>query len=468
MEREEPRGIQANTGLYFIGNKCPEGIQRTSIGDLLNYFRDKVICQVDTETTGYFDHRNRILTLQIGTTERQFVIELQSLSEKEKKEISDKILNNPKIIKILHNAKFDIKFIWFEGMEICSVYDTMLAECILNAGRETEEGFYSLGSLAKRYCNAILNKEVRGQIHREGLSRRVVEYAGNDVKYLELIREQQLQKCIELKLASENCQDIYTVVGLENNAVVVFASIEYNGMLLDTRKWEEVREITRIEQDKILRELDNLVFEDNRLREFWTIYQDLFTEAEKRVTINWSSPDQKLKLLNKIGKFESTKQQELEKKKRDYPIVDKLIKFNKIQKLISSFADPLPKFINKQTNRIHTEFWQILSTGRVSSSEPNLQQIPARTELGGKMRECFVAPEGYKIVGGDFSGCELRIIAEYSEDPVWLDAFKSGEDLHSKLCSLTFGIPISEVKNPSHFKPDLKYRDIQKTINFGL
>jgi DNA polymerase-1 len=84
------------------------------------------------------------------------------------------------------------------------------------------------------------------------------------------------------------------------------------------------------------------------------------------------------------------------------------------------------------------------------------------------MRECFVPEKRYKIVGGDYSGCELRIIAEFSKDPVWVNAFKEGKDLHSELCAMTFNIDINDVKTPTPFKPDIKYRDVQKTLNFGL
>jgi DNA polymerase-1 len=117
---------------------------------------------------------------------------------------------------------------------------------------------------------------------------------------------------------------------------------------------------------------------------------------------------------------------------------------------------------------VHYNVWQILSTGRISVSEPNLNQIPSKGDLGKQIRNCFVAKEGYKIVGGDFSGMELRIIAEFSKDPLWINAFNDGQDLHSVLCAATFDIPITDVKQETPFKKGVSYRDIQKTINFGL
>lgn len=458
--------------VYFVSNQkliwIHEGIQSCSLQDVLDYFWDKDEVQVDTETEGFFDHSNKIICLQLGDENAQFVIDFRYISETEKNLISDRILNDPNKLKILHNAKFDIAFIWFHGMKICSIYDTMLAEIILNAGRDKPDGYYTLGQTCKRYCDVELDKSIRGIIHREGLSTRVINYAAEDVEHLSKIKNAQLPQLIELGLAKEDTQDIYTVLGLENNAVLAFAEIEYNGLKLDRAKWKEVKRLVNEEEQQVLKALDKEVIGNPKLTRFWTNYQDLFTSSEPRVTVNWSSPAQKLKVLNSVGSFETTAMRELEKQKRDYPLVDLLIKYNKINKLKTAFADKLESFINPVTGNIHTNFWQILDTGRVSCNQPNLQQVPARTYLGSKMRECFIVEEGYKMVGGDYAGAELRIIAELSEDPVWLDAFLSNKDLHSELCVLTFGIPIEDVKKPSSFKPDLKYRDIQKTISFGL
>jgi len=98
----------------------------------------------------------------------------------------------------------------------------------------------------------------------------------------------------------------------------------------------------------------------------------------------------------------------------------------------------------------------------------NINQIPSHGELATKIRASFEAPEGYKIVGGDYSGMELRIIAEFSKDPTWISVFNRGGDLHSELCAMTFGIPIEDVKKPFPPKPEFKYRDVQKTVDFGL
>jgi DNA polymerase-1 len=443
-----------------------------SLEPLFKWAEAKEEVQVDTETNGFFDHNNVILTLQIGDADTQFVIDFQCLTTDQIQEISDRIMNNSKILKILHNAKFDIKFLWRHGMDICNVYDTMLAEIILNAGRDMPKGYYSLYSCGRRYCNIEMDKSIRGEINRIGLTTQVIQYAADDVKYLSRIKKAQLQQLVDLKLANPlDISDRHTVLGLENRAVIVFASIEYNGIKLDLDKWEviEAEILDLVKKDKDA--MDKMVLDDIRFKAWHHHHIDLFSQdnPEMRCILNWNSPKQKLEMLKILDKgFTSTDQRTLDKYKHKYPLVSRMIQYSKHNKLYSAFAKALRGHINPHTGRIHPNFWQILATGRVSCREPNLQQIPSRTEIGGKMRTAFVAEPGKKMVGGDYSGCELRVIAFLSKDPVWLKVFQEDGDLHSELCVMTFGIPLDKVKTPSHFKPDLKYRDIQKTIDFGL
>jgi DNA polymerase-1 len=154
-------------------------------------------------------------------------------------------------------------------------------------------------------------------------------------------------------------------------------------------------------------------------------------------------------------------------KYRNMPIIAAMLEYSKQKKLSDSFGYDFLKYINPQTHRVHQDIWQILDTGRMSSSEPNMTQIPSKGVLAKKIRAAFIAEEGHKFVGADFSACELRIIAAGSLDPVWLDAFHNGEDLHGKLACLTFGIPPEDILKPTPFKSDMTYRDVQKTINFG-
>ncbi len=456
--------------IYLVTNQTKiESIYTLStIDECIEYFSDKNLIQIDTETTGAFDHNNVILTLQLGNSDNQWVIDFNGLSTIDKKRLNEELLLSDKL-KILQNAKFDIKFLWRHGLDICNVYDTMLAEVLLNAGKETPKGFYSLYSMGKRYCNIELDKQVRGEIKSQGLTDRVIRYAAEDVKYLESIREQQMKQLIELDMANSNCQDIDTVLGLENNAVFAFAAMEYEGIKLDIDKWKYIEAELKNKVHDIKKELNDMVCTIPELSKYCINYVDLFTPPTLTTGIKWSSPQQKLKVLNYLDpNITDTSDRVLQKIKRKYPIAGKMIEFSKTNKLYTSFGKKMVGHINKYTGRIHTEFWQILDTGRVSSARPNMQQIPSRSKLGKEMRACFIADKGYKMVGGDYSGCELRIIAEFSQDPVWVNSFLEGKDLHSELCALTFNIDIKDVKTPTPFKPDIDYRDVQKTINFGL
>lgn len=399
--------------IYYITNQTQIDslFEKCSVDFMLNYFKDHKDIQVDSETTGHFDFKNIILLLQLGDFDNQFVLNFNELSQADRGKINTHIFCNKSICKLFQNAKFDIKFLWKHGFDIVNVYDTMLAEILLNAGKELPDGFYSLYSLGKRYCGIELDKEVRGKINSHGISSRVVEYAANDVKYLEKIKSVQVAEMQKYGLCNTDPQDIYTVCGLEMNSVLAFAALEYNGIKLDLNKWKEIQVTVKEELDKISKEIDDIVWKEPKLKKYQTVYQDLFTEAFNTTRVNWSSPTQKLAVLKALfPQIENTSEREMTRYKGKHPLIGKLLEYNKMNKLSSAFAEKMPEHVNTVTGRVHTEFWQILDTGRVSSNKPNMQQIPSRTELGGKMRSAFVADDGYKMVGGDYSGKLIKLV----------------------------------------------------------
>jgi len=413
--------------------------------------------EVDTETTGFNPHKDILLTQQFGIKNKQFVIDNKTIDRKYFKEI----LQDKNKLFLFQNAKFDLKFFYKLGINIHNIYDTFLAECILTTG--LEERSLGLDSLALKYCNVKLDKNIRSKIHIEGLTTRVVKYCADDVSYLYKIMAKQLIKLQELELLN--------VLDLENEVVKVFARMEYNGICLNASKWSDIA-VKTTELSLNSRDLlDNIVINEPKLDSYKPKYiqGNLFGFEERELNINWSSSKQKLEIIKTLGfETDTTGERFLQKNKNKHPLIKQLIDYNKFEKLSTSFGKDFLNFIDKNTNKIHYNVWQILSTGRISVSDPNLNQIPSKGELGKEIRSCFIPQEGYKIVGGDFSGMELRIIAEFSQDPLWVNSFINGEDLHSVLCAATFDIPITNVKNPFPGKPDITYRDIQKTINFGL
>jgi DNA polymerase I len=460
--------------IYFISpqSSMDGEIEKCSFQEALSSLSRLPILGFDTETTGKFDHANRILLLQLGNKENQYVFDFQSLDQRQRDMLETEIFDNPDKLKLAHNAVFDIRFLWRHGIKCRRFYDTLIAEKLLNAGISQEKGFYSLYSVALKYTGVQLNKEVRGEIHKTStFTPRVIAYAAEDVAYLEDIRKLQMAKLMNYNMAKEDCQDELTVCGLEMRNLLVFASYSYNGALIDLRKLKEADNEVLQELNEVDKAITEYVHRDDRLKKFRVSYQDLFTALEPRISLNLNSPSQKLSALRSIfPDILDTSERTLSRLKNKPDggeFIKLLLEHNRLNKIRTAFTDKLPSYINPNTGRIHPEYNQVLDTGRVSSSNPNIQQIPSRSKIGSAIRKCFIPSKGHKMVGGDFSGAELRIIAEFSKDPVWVEAFLNGEDLHSKLCSMTFRIPISQVKEPADFKPTASWRDVQKTLNFG-
>ena len=414
------------------------------------------IIELDTETTGFDPHTCQLLTQQFGIGNDQFVIDNKTIDP-----MYFKPLLESNRLFILQNAKFDLRFFLKLGINIKNVYDTFLVECILTTGLEDRK--LGLNAIAMKYCGAVLNKSIRGGIHREGLTTRVVKYCADDVTYLKQIMDKQMEQVKKYNL--EN------VVILENQVTRVFARMEYTGISINKIKWLEIAEVTEKGTLEIEGKLDAILKAEPKLSKYIPKYvqTSLFEYETRELGINWGSPLQKLNILKDLGfQTDSTGDRFLQINKDKHPLVKELINYNKYSKLASAFGKEFLKFVNRKTGRIHYNIWPILSTGRISVSEPNLNQIPSKGELGKQIRNCFIPQQGYKIVGGDYSGMELRIIAEFSQDPLWVNAFNDGQDLHSVLCAATFDIPITDVKQETSFKKGVSYRDIQKTINFGL
>lgn len=465
MEIAETKRWVIATQLTIIGSDLYDFC---TFDEALTYLYYQTELQVDTETEGFDPHTCLPVCIQIGdkTGENQFLFPFTGTETMDRLR---PLLEREDITFVFHNAQFDLRFFRKYNVIIRNVFDTFLAECVLTTGMRDEasgESGLSLEAVCFNYCGVTLQKDVRSKINREGFSNRVIVYSCEDVRYLSNIKQIQ-----EEKLKS---WDLMEVMKLENQAVIAYAALSYNGIKIDTIKWKEVS--IKVKQLLLEQEikLDDIIMSDPKLVKFRprVTQPSLFPELAKKriVEVNWGSSVQKLKILRTLlgDSIESTDERTLQKNKKKHKLIQNLIDYNKLNKLASSFGDSMLKFVNPETKRVHSEIWQIVSTGRISVREPNLNQIPAKGDLAVLIRSCFIPEEGCSIVGGDYSGMELRIIAEFSQDPVWINAFKEGKDLHSVLCSMTFDINEADVKKPFYLKPEMTYRDIQKTINFGL
>lgn len=454
--------------IYFIGGKQlfeSKIWESSTIDKCLEYFKDKKEIQIDTETEGYFDFENKILLLQLGDKDNQFVIEVNKVKCSKLKSL----LIDPKYTKILHNASFDYKFIKFHfGWELTNIYDTFLAECILTNGIENRK--VGLKDVCYKYTNIELNKDVRGKINKvDAITDEVIQYAALDVKYLEDIKRLQLVEIETLELNP--------VLEVENSVCTVLADIEYEGLILNVEKWTALAKKAENLVSTYEKDLDTEVKNYPSLKKYYQVYQgDLFgNEYAKTSSIKWSSPIQVKSVLNDLGlDVKSSSEKEISMFQNKYPLVKLFIDYKKQAKLANTYGLDFLKFINKNTGRIHTSFWQILETNRVSSNKPNLQQIPRKAEY----LACFIAPEGFKLVQSDFAAEELRLIAEGSKEPVWIDAFNNGLDLHSEMAVKIFDdLKIEDVKKPYEeifvngikiFLRGIDPRFVAKTLNFAL
>lgn len=444
--------------VYFISNQkrldLSDKIKQIEITECIKELTKLDSIALDTETRGFDSHTCALLSMQLGDRHNQYVIDCTTVDISVFREILES-----KLI-LMHNAQFDLRFLYKHNIFVKNVYDTFLAECILTTGLENKAT--ALDGVARKYTGEILDKTVRGVIHRELLSERVIFYGAKDVAVLHTIMDKQLILIDKYNLRN--------VLDLENNVVKVFARMCYDGIGFDPDRWMEVAEETESYTKELEKELDDIVLNEPKLKSFIPsgFQMNLFGFKERKIDIKWSSPIQKLKLLQKLGiQIEGVGEPELIKVQNKHCIIPKLIEYSKTSKLANAFGRDFLKFVNKKTKRIHMQIWQILNTGRISVSEPNLNQIPSKHTLAPILRSAFVPSEGYKIVGGDYQGFELAIIAEFSGDDVWVNTLKEGGNLHSVLASKTFNVPLDKVNDKFPLKPDLTYRGIQKTINFG-
>lgn len=448
--------------LYTVGiNGGWPDIDEVSVEDCLNYFADKDAIEVDTETDALDPHTANVVMLQLGDSKNQFVIDVRIIDILLFKELLETKLC------LLQNAKFDYKILKKRGILLDKIYDTMLAECVLFCGYIGHG--YSLAALHQFYLSIELPKEERAGfvgIGKKPFTLKQVEYGARDVTNLTKIKD--LQQFDIRRKELEYC------VNLENQVVKALADIEYNGMLLDSSEWSKVTVLYQAKVAELEKALDNVIQTEPKLKKFKpTVVQgNLFGMEERAVKINYGSPVQIKNICHALGEMvESTNEREIGKLAKfndkeeciwsKHPFFELLLRMRENSKVVSTYGDSFLNYINPATGRVHTDFWQVKNTGRVGSGNkesnaPNVQNIPAKNSF----RNCFKARPGFKWVSIDYSGQELRLMADGSGEPGFIDVLNRGEDLHCYAGEMMFKRPIDK-------KKDKALRDKAKTINFG-
>lgn len=397
------------------------------------------VLSLDVEGTSLDPYSSQLLLFQIATPQKAYLFDVRHLDLKPFAEI----FADEKVLKLLQNAKFDygmlkVKF----GLEIVNIFDTMLAERVLTCGL-TKMGDLSLATLSRKYLGVELAKEVRETFigHLRDFSKKQLDYAAADVLVLFPIQAAQKENLERENLAK--------IAQLEFDLVPVVAEMELHGFLIDVKRWRE----TIAEYRRKAEEIDQKMQEE--LRPYSKATQrDLFGNHANVVNLN--SPSQIMDAFRRVGlDLPSTGEEILAR--YDHPLAKLLLEYREYEKIISAFGENLLSKINPKTGRIHPDYMQIgADTGRFACSNPNLQQIPTESLF----RSCFIASPGHKLVVADYSQIELRIMAELSEDPVFLKAFKEDQDLHALTASQMFGIPLDQITKERRFQA--------KSINFGL
>jgi len=349
--------------------------------------------------------------------------------------------------KIGHNLKYDSHIFANHGIELNGTdFDSMLESYVLNSTATR----HNLNAVAKRYLNLDTTsyEDVAGkgakqigfnQVSLEDAIRYAAEDA--DVSF-------QLHQTLHPKLMAINSlAKLYT--NIEAPLLKVLQTIERNGVLIDEsmlQKQSDQFAITLKELESKAHSLAGAEFNLNSPKQLQEILYDKLS----------------LPILKKTPKGQpSTAESVLQRLAEDFPIVQTILNYRTTAKLKTTYTDKLPLMINQDTGRVHTSYHQaVTATGRLSSSDPNLQNIPIRTAEGRRIRQAFIAPSGFQILAADYSQIELRIMAHNSQDPGLLDAFQAGLDIHQATAAEIFAVDLQSVS--------AEQRRSAKAINFGL
>jgi DNA polymerase-1 len=416
---------------------------------LRNVMKQEIVC-FDTETTSLDTATAELVGLAFSYAPgKAYYLHLPAGQEQEILEEFRPFFEDETIEKVGQNLKYDISVLRNYNMPVKGpLFDTMLAHYLINPDMR-----HNLDILAETYLqykmepieNLIGKKGKKQKTMREVEPEKVSEYAGEDADIT-----LQLRAILGDKLKEGRTQEVFQAI--EMPLVPVLAKMEHEGVNLDR---EALGSLSK-ELGADIESLDSEIHELAGNRDF-----------------NIASPKQlgevlfgELKLVDKPKKTKSgqysTSEDILQDLATEHPIAARILDYRQIVKLKNTYVDALPELVNPKTNRIHTSFNQaVAATGRLSSNNPNLQNIPIRTERGREVRKAFIPrDEDHVILAADYSQIELRLIAELSEDKSMMDAFINNEDIHAATAAKVFGVKADEVTR--------EQRSNAKTVNFGI
>lgn len=422
----------------------------TEAKELADFLLTNEIFSLDTETTSIEALDAKLVGLSFSTEDfRAWYVPVSRETEKAKKilEIFRPVYENPKILKVGQNLKYDLTVLANYGIHLSGpLFDTMLAHYLIQP-----ELRHNMDYLAEIYLNyktihieELIGPKGRGQKNMGDLEPKdIYKYACEDADVT-----LRLMKPLAEELRKNSLEEVFQ--NIEMPLMPVLARMERNGVVLDTETLKEV--------------------ENDFTARLQTLEKDIYELAGHEFTIN--SPRQvgevlfgELKLSEKVKKTKSGQYSTSEEVLRDlhskHPIVQKILDYRGLKKLLSTYVEALPKLINPATGHIHTSFNQaVTATGRLSSSNPNLQNIPVRGEDGREIRKAFIPEAGEIFFSADYSQIELRIMAHLSGDEHMIEAFNAGHDVHAATAARIFHKDIKDISQDERRKA--------KTANFGI
>ncbi len=401
----------------------------------------------DTETSSLNVHSTEIVGISFAwkETEAWFVYLVESPQWLQH---FKRVMENPEIRKSGQNMKFDISVLRnYNIMVGGEMFDTMLAHYLIQPEEQ-----HNMDFLARKYLHyepipitALIGEKGRNQRNMKQIEpQRLTEYAAEDADVT-----LKLKAILEPELIKFNFTSLFR--DIEMPLVTVLADMECTGVTLDVPALNEYAKVLTVEILKVQEEIFRLAGTTFNIASPKQLGEILFEK------LKISSENKRTK-----SKQYSTSEDTLSELTGKHPIVPLILDYRSFRKLLSTYVEALPELINKKTGRIHTSFNQaIVATGRLSSTNPNLQNIPVRDERGREIRKAFIPshPEGC-ILSADYSQIELRLMAHMSEDPNMIEAFRNNEDIHAATASKIYGLSIAEVSR--------EMRSKAKTANFGI
>ena len=417
---------------------------------LCDFFLTNEILSLDTETTSTNPIEAELVGLSFAVEEtKAFYVPVPAERNEAQKivEIFRPVYENPKILKIGQNLKYDLEVLARYGIELKGpMFDTMIAHYLLQPELRHNMDYMAetLLNYQTIHIDQLIGAKGRGQRSmRDLLPSQVYEYACEDADIT-----LRLKNVLEPRLKEAGVEELFR--DIEMPLMPVLAEMEMNGVCLDTKALSETSKL----------------FTERMLQ----LEQHIYELAGE--PFNISSPKQvgdilfgKMKIIEKPKKTKTgqfvTSEEVLMQLRSKSPIVGEILDYRGLKKLLGTYVDALPKLINPQTGRIHTSFNQaVTATGRLSSSDPNLQNIPVRGEDGKEIRKCFVPEENCQFFSADYSQIELRVMAHLSGDENMIRVFREGKDLHAATAATIYKKNIDDVTRDERTK--------SKRANFGI